>query len=324
MGAAGLGAKVALIERHLLGGDCLNYGCVPSKALIRAARSVFDARQVSAFGGRLGEDPKLDFAAVMERMRRLRAGIGYHDSAQRFSDAGVEVHLGHASFVSPQEVEVAGQRLRFSRAVVATGARAAVPSIEGLRETGFLTNETVFSLTSRPERLAIIGAGPIGCELAQAFRRFGTHVTVLSAGETLLPKEDAEAAEALHDQFLEEEIALILGARITRVASATGGKQVVFEREGCVEHRIFDEVLVAVGRAPNVEGLGLASAGVACDASGILVNDRLQTTNRRIYAAGDICSRYKFTHAADAMARTVLQNALFMGRKQASSLVIPW
>ena len=324
MGAAGLGARVALIERHLLGGDCLNYGCVPSKALIRAARAAFDARQVGAFGVTAQESVGVDFAAVMERMRRLRAGISHHDSAKRFAESGIEVFLGDAKFVSPEEVEVAGVRLRFTRAVIATGARAAAPPIAGLAEAGFLTNESVFSLTSLPKRLAVIGAGPIGCELAQAFQRFGSEVTILSTGSHLLPREDPDAAAILREQLVEEGISLVLDAKLTNVTAGPRGKKIAFDRGRGAEEIVADEILVAVGRAPNVDGLGLEAAGVAFDRGGVKVDDRLRTANPRIFAAGDICSPYKFTHAADAMARVVLQNALFMGRKKASSLVIPW
>jgi len=324
MGAAGLGARVALIERHLLGGDCLNYGCVPSKALIRAARAVFDAREVASFGGSASEPISLDFAAVMERMRRLRAGIAHHDSAKRFADSGIDVFLGDAKFVSPEAVEVAGARLRFARAVIATGARAVSLPIPGLAEAGFLTNESVFSVTALPRRLAVIGAGPIGCELAQAFRRFGSEVTILSVDPRVLPREDPDAAAVLHAQLAEEGISLVLGATLTSVAGGPESKKISFDRGQGPEEVMADAILVAVGRAPNVEGLGLEAAGVAFDRSGVKVDDRLRTANPRIYAAGDICSPYKFTHAADAMARVVLQNALFMGRKKASSLVIPW
>lgn len=324
MGAAGLGARVALIERHLLGGDCLNYGCVPSKALLRAARAAFDARGALEFGAEVPGNVSVDFSGVMERMRRLRAEISHNDSAQRFTDQGVDVYLGQARFVSPREVEVAGQRLRFAKAVIATGARAASLPIPGLAEAGFLTNESVFSLAQLPRRLAVIGAGPIGCELAQAFRRFGSEVTVVSADPRVLPKEDPEAAELLRQQLSREGIELRLGAELTRVSSSSEGKTISFDCGRGEERCTVDEILVAVGRAPNVEGLDLDVAGVATHRSGVQVDDRLRTTNSRIYAAGDICTPYKFTHAADAMARVVLQNALFGGRKKASSLVIPW
>ncbi|PKN59417.1 MAG: mercuric reductase [Deltaproteobacteria bacterium HGW-Deltaproteobacteria-14] len=324
MGAAGLGAKVALIERHLLGGDCLNFGCVPSKALLRVAHAVHDVRSAGAFGVDVAGPVEADFGAAMERLRRLRAGISGNDSAQRAKDAGVDVYLGQARFTGPDTVEVGGQTLRFRKAVIATGARAATLPVPGLAEAGYLTNETVFSLTALPARLAVIGAGPIGCELAQAFRRLGGEVMVFNREQQVLPREDVDAAAIIGAAFVAEGVGLTLGANLVRVEREGAAKVVVFERGRGEERWVADEILVAIGRAPNTEGLGLDAAGVAYDAHGVTVDDRLKTTNRRIYAAGDICSRYKFTHAADAMARIVLQNALFFGRKKASALFIPW
>ena len=323
-GAAGLGAKVALVEKHLMGGDCLNFGCVPSKGLLRAARTAFAVREAETFGIRTGDSVRFDFAAAMARMRRLRAGISRNDSAHRLSKLGVDVFLGEATFVGSDAVEVGGQTLRFSRAVIATGARPTGLPIRGLADVGFLTNETVFSLTELPRRLVVIGAGPIGCELAQAFRRFGSDVCVVSRDPTLLPREDADAAAILAAQFEREGIHLFLKAEIRRAERQNGGKLLVFEREGREQTAAGDEILVAVGRAPSVEGLNLKAAGVAFDEKAVKVDDHLRTSNRRIYAAGDVCSAYKFTHVADAMARIALQNALFFGRKKASALVIPW
>jgi pyruvate/2-oxoglutarate dehydrogenase complex dihydrolipoamide dehydrogenase (E3) component len=323
IGAAGVGAKVALVERSLMGGDCLNYGCVPSKALIRSSRAVFDASHGESLGVRTS-GVTVDFAAVMERMRRLRAGIAHHDSAKRFSEAGVDVYLGQGVFVGRDELQVGDSRVRFARAVIATGARAANPPIPGLAEAGFLTNETVFSLTELPMRLLVVGAGPIGCELAQAFRRFGCEVSIISLDARLLPREDADAAAVLAAQLEREGVRLALGVKIQRIEKRGADKVVVFERDGVREELAGDELLVAIGRAPNVDGLGLDVAGVEFDKGGVKVNDRLRTSNPKIFAAGDICSPYKFTHAADAMARVVIQNALFFGRKRTSSLVIPW
>jgi pyruvate/2-oxoglutarate dehydrogenase complex dihydrolipoamide dehydrogenase (E3) component len=323
-GAAGLGARVALVERHLLGGDCLNYGCVPSKALLRAARAAREVREAAAFGLSSGGAGPQDFAAVMTRMRARRAQIAPHDSARRFRDLGIDVFVGAARFVGPDTVEVDGRRLRFSRAVIATGARPAAPPIPGLAEAGFLTNETVFGLTSLPRRLVVIGAGPIGCELGQAFARFGSRVAIVSLDPRLLPREDPDAAALLEQRFAQDGIDLYLGAAITAVQRVERGKAVVFDRGRGPEAVEADEILVAVGRAPNVEALDLEAAGIAATRDGITVDDRLQTTNPRVYAAGDVCSRFKFTHAADAMARVAIQNALFFGRRRASALVIPW
>jgi pyruvate/2-oxoglutarate dehydrogenase complex dihydrolipoamide dehydrogenase (E3) component len=323
-GAAGLGAKVALIERHLLGGDCLNYGCVPSKALIRAARAAAEVARAAEFGVRVPTGTRVDFPAVMERMRRLRAGISPHDSAERFRSLGIDVFFGDAKFVGPTAVEVEGQKLEFARAVVATGARAADPRIPGLAEAGYLTNETVFSLTELPARLIVLGAGPIGCELAQAFRRFGSEVHLINRGPKILPKEDADAAAVIQRQFAKEGIQLHFEVKVFRAEKAASGKRLIGEQKGRPWVLEGDEILVGVGRQANVEGFNLEAAGVGYDATGVHVDDYLRTSNRNIYAAGDICSAYKFTHAADAMARIVIQNALFFGRKRASKLVIPW
>ncbi len=323
MGAAGLGAKVALVERHLLGGDCLNFGCVPSKGLLRAARAVRAVREAPAFGVRVG-GVELGFAEAIGRMRRLRAEIAPHDSARRLAEMGVDVFLGDARFVARDSIEVASERLSFARAIVATGARAGALSVPGLGEAGPLTNETVFSLTARPRRLVVIGGGPIGCELSQLFRRFGSEVVVIDRGPRLLPRDDEDAASVLGGRFAEEGIEMRLAAKLLRVERTASGKVVAFERDGKSEQVEGDEILVAVGRVPNVEGLDLAAAGVAFGPSGVRVDESLRTTNPHVYAAGDICSAWKFTHAADAMARIALQNALFWGRRKSSALVIPW
>ena len=324
-GAAGLGAKVALIERNLMGGDCLNTGCVPSKALIHAARAVHDARTASASGVLGGDSVGFDFAAAMERMRRLRAAISQHDSARRFRDElGVDVFIGDARFSGPDCVEVAGVRLKFKKAAICSGARASAPAIPGLTEAGYLTNETVFSLTELPPRMAVIGAGPIGCELAQAFSRFGSKVTLIDLSPTILGREDHDAAKILQNSFIREGIELQLGVKILKVEKQDTSRVVYLERDGQQIEITADQILVGVGRTPNTEGLELRAAGVAFDTNGVKVNDRLQTSNANIYAAGDICSAYKFTHLSDAQARILLANALFKGRQKTSGLVIPW
>jgi pyruvate/2-oxoglutarate dehydrogenase complex dihydrolipoamide dehydrogenase (E3) component/uncharacterized membrane protein YdjX (TVP38/TMEM64 family) len=324
-GATGLGAKVALVEKSLMGGDCLNVGCVPSKAIIRCGRAVFDVNDAGRFGVLAGSPAHADFPAVMERMRKLRANLSPTDSAPRFAKLGVDVFLGEAHFSGPDTVQVAGQTLRFKRAVIASGARAVEPPIPGLAEAGYLTNETVFNLTERPARLAIIGGGPIGCELAQAFQRLGSQVSLLHKNTHLLDREDMDAAALVQKAFIREEIALRLNATITRVERNGGGKLVHYEAEGKQETLEVDEILIGTGRAPNVEGLNLEAVGVQYDPrKGVHVNDCLQTTNPRIYAAGDACLKWKFTHAADFSARIVIQNALFLGRKKASALTMPW
>ncbi len=325
VGAAGLGAKVALIEKNLMGGDCLNVGCVPSKCIIRSSRAAFDVRDAERFGVRVPADVDVNFAAVMERMRKLRAGISHHDSAERFTKLGVDIFLGEAHFSGRDTIEVAGKTLRFKRAVIATGARAVQPPIEGLSEAGFLTNETVFNLTERPRRLAVIGGGPIGCELAQAFQRLGSQTVLFHKNAHLLDREDVDAAAIVQNGFIREGIRLALNAKIIRVERKAGEKLVHFESNGKTNSVAVDEILAGAGRAPNVEGLNLETVGVQYDMrEGVRVNDHLQTTNPRIYAAGDVCMKWKFTHAADLAARIVIQNALFLGRKKLSAMTMPW
>ena len=323
-GAAGLGAKVALIERPLLGGDCLNVGCVPSKALLRSARAAAAVREAGAFGVRVEGDATVDFPAVMTRLRRLRADLSPHDSAARFRELGVEVYLGDGRFTGADTIEVGGRKLHFARAAIATGARAAAPDIPGLASVPYLTNETVFSLTELPRRLAVIGAGPIGCELAQGFARFGADVVLIESAAGILPREDREAAAVLRAALERDGVRILRDGRDLSVARGDGGIRWQLATAGRDQEGIADALLVAVGRAPNVEGLGLEAAGVAYDRKGVRVDERLRTTNPKIYACGDVCSRFKFTHAADFMARIVIQNALFGGRRRVSELVIPW
>lgn len=322
-GAAGLGAKVALIERDLMGGDCLNVGCVPSKGVISAARVAASVRYAGEFGIDVPEGVNVNFAATMERMRRLRAKISPHDSAARFRDLGIDVFFGQGRFVDSETIDVDGKSLRFKRAVIATGARAAAPPIAGLDSVDFLTNESVFSLTEQPKRMAIIGAGPIGCEMAQAFAQLGSEVFLVESEHGILTREDREAAEIVEKSILRDGVKLLCCGRELQIRNE-GGTRLTVESHGRSYDESVDALLVAVGRAPNVEHLNLEAVGVDYDKKGVKVNDRLQTTNSRIFAAGDICSPYQFTHAADFMARIVIQNALFMGRKKASSLTIPW
>jgi pyruvate/2-oxoglutarate dehydrogenase complex dihydrolipoamide dehydrogenase (E3) component len=329
-GAAGLGLglKVALIEKHLMGGDCLNVGCVPSKCIIRSSRVVGEMRETGAFGISPPERIDVNFPAVMERMRKLRAGISHHDSAVRFQQLGIDVFLGAGHFLRNNGIEVGDKILRYKKAVIATGARAVRPAIEGIEEAGFLTNETVFSLTDRPQRLAVIGGGPIGCELAQAFSRLGCQVILFHKHSHLLDKEDTDAAEIVQNAFIREGIHLVLNSEIERVTKTPEGKTIDFSSNGAKQSLVVDEILVGAGRAPNVEGLNLEAVGVEYDRLGVKVNDCLQTTNPKIYAAGDICMNWKFTHAADAAARIVIKNTLFspfgLGRSKLSSLVMPW
>ncbi len=316
-GAAGLGARVALVERGLLGGDCLNTGCVPSKSLLASARA-------AAIAGAERGQPAADFGAAMERMRRIRAEIAAHDSAARFRDLGVDVFLGEARFVARDAVEVEGARLRFARAVIATGARPAVPGIPGLSEAGYLTSESVFDLTALPRRLAVVGGGPIGCELAQAFVRFGSRVVVVEREERLLPSEDPDVGEAIRSALSADGVELALGATLARVERTPAGSRLVLDEPAGRRSVEADAILIAAGRTPNVEGLGLDAAGIDLAGHGrIRADDRLRTTNRRVYVAGDVVGGRQFTHLADAHARIVVRNALFPGRAKASALTVP-
>jgi len=236
----------------------------------------------------------------------------------------VDVYLGQARFTSDSAVEVDGQSLTFARACIATGARASAPPVPGLAESGYLTNETVFSLTTLPRRLAVIGAGPIGCELAQAFARFGSEVTLIEVQPRVMPNEDPDAAALVAGALTRDGVRVLVGAGDLQVHRDGREVRLTLQVGGTPQTVEADEVLVGAGRVPNVDGLGLEAAGVAFDRQGVTVNDFLQTSVPHIYAAGDICSRYKFTHAADALARIVIQNALFFGRKRASALTIPW
>ena len=323
-GAAALGAKVALVERNLLGGDCLNVGCVPSKSILRAARAAHDAMNSVPFGIALPGKAEVNFGAVMERMRKLRADISRHDSVERFTKLGMDVFIGSGRFASRSSIEVDGKRLQFDRAVIATGGRPKEPPIQGLREAGYYTNETVFTLTELPRRLAVIGAGPIGCELAQAFQRFGSAVTLITDGSGILAKEDRDAADVLHRQLEKDGVRIITGGKIQRAEAKAGEKQLMFTINDQAAAVGCDAILVAVGRAPNIENLGLEEAGIGYSIRGVEVDERLRTTHSRVFAAGDVCSRYQYTHAADAMARIVVANALFLARRKVTDLVIPW
>jgi pyruvate/2-oxoglutarate dehydrogenase complex dihydrolipoamide dehydrogenase (E3) component len=308
-----------------LGGDCLNVGCVPSKALISAARVVATVRNAGEFGIEVPDGVRVEFSRVMQRMRRLRAEISPNDSAERFRKLGVDVFLGQASFIADGVIQAGDRRLSFKRAVICTGARASVPPIPGLDRIKCLTNESLFSLTELPARLAVIGGGPIGCEMAQCFARFGSHVALFESAPHVLIREDADAAGIIQQSLEKDGVELLCNSQIVRADLDGSGATIVARVQGEQLSRSFDAVLVAVGRAPNIDGLNLEAVGVQFDPRvGVKVDDNLRTTNSRIFAAGDICFPYKFTHTADFLARIVIQNALFFGRAKASALTIPW
>lgn len=322
-GAAGLGAKVALVERDLMGGDCLNVGCVPSKAIISAARAAAAVKRASEFGVRVPDGTSVCFATAMERMRRLRAQISPNDSAARFTDLGVDVYFGSARFIDSGKVDVNGTCLEFARAVIATGARAAAPPIPGLDTVPYLTNESLFSLTELPSTLGVIGAGPIGCEMAQSFAQLGSEVYLVEAEHGILPREDRDAADTVERAMRADGVHLLCCGKELTIRREREIRLSV-ESHGHQFDQSIDQILVSVGRQPNVDNLDLEKVDVDYDTRGVKVDDNLRTTNPRIYAAGDICSPFQFTHAADFMARTVIQNALFKGRAKASRLTIPW
>ncbi len=323
--AAALGAKVALIERGLLGGDCLNIGCVPSKTIIRTARLYAEMREAEHYGAQIPADVRVNFAAVMQRMRRIQARLSRVDSIDRLSAAGVDVFFGEARFTAADALMVDAARLRFKKAMIATGARPDTPAIPGLVEAGFLTNENVFDLTELPRRLLVIGGGPLGCELAQVFCRFGAQTTIAQDMPLFLPKEGRDAAQILSDAFARDGTEVRLNTAAVSVRVENGQKLVDLVSDDYKSTVAVDAILTGTGRLPNVEGLNLEAAGVHCDAvTGVRVNDFLQTSNPRIYAAGDACLEHKFTHTADASARIVIQNALFLGRRRLSALTVPW
>ncbi len=330
--ASALGAKTALIERGLMGGDCLNVGCVPSKALIRSARVAAEVRDAGGFGVNV-DGYIVDFPQIMERLRALRAQISPNDSAARFRDHyGADVFIGDATFTGPDALTVVGddgavRKLTFAKAAICTGARAAAPPIPGLQETGYLDNETVFSLTKLPESLIVLGGGPIGSELAQCFARFGTQVTVFERGPNILSNDDPDAAAVVRASLERDGVDVRVGAEADRFEATAESKTAFLKGGGSVTAA---EILVGIGRKPNVDGLGLDAAGVTFDETeGVVVDDSLRTSNPKIYAAGDVCSQYKFTHAADFLARTLIRTGVapkvpLFGGAKASALVIPW
>ena len=353
-GTAGLGGRVALIERNLMGGDCLNFGCVPSKALISSARLIQQIRDAEKWG-LSGQSPKFVFENILDRMRARRAKIAPNDSQERFESLGVDVFRGEARFVSPHEIEVTtspspqsspasairggreapgeGQRLRAKNFVIATGSRAVIPQIEGIDTVPYFTNETIFDeLKGKPESMIVLGGGPIGCELAQAFRRFGVKVTIIQRGDQLLPREDRDVAEFLERRLINEGVRIIKSADARSVATSDAGKVAIefLDRQSArlAERTFFaDALLVATGRTPNFRRLDLKSTGIDVNESGLCVNDYLQTSQRHIYAAGDVIGPFLFTHMADAQARVVVRNILvpfqFLRQKMDYS-VVPW
>ncbi len=323
--AANLGARVALIEKRLLGGDCLNFGCVPSKALIRSSKAYYEIFKCSRFGIEIDGPLTVKTGSVMDWVRSVRSQISVSDSVHKFTRLGVDVFIGEACFTGPSQVSAGDSILNFRKAVICTGTHPVIPNIQGLKQDDCLTNETVFELDSIPERLAVIGAGPVGCELAQAFARLGSKVTLFHKHSRILDREDEEASDILKTQFTEDGVEIKLNTVFSEVSSSPHSRTIAFLQNSVLDKIEVDEILAAAGRSPTIQGLALEKAGVGFDSrKGILVDDYLQTSNQNIFAAGDVCMNHKFTHAADAAARLVVGNALFRKSSRVSELVIPW
>lgn len=323
--AAAMGARVALIEAHLIGGVSANNGCIPSKTLIRTAQAYAMMREAERYGARRPGEIAVDFATAMTRVRRIRERLVRIDSPARLATAGIDLYFGRAHFIERDAVDVDGVTLRFSKALIATGSRAVLPEIEGLDEAGFLNNETVFDLEALPDSLLVVGGGPLGCELAQAFARFGTRTLISHREPLFLPCEERDAAQMVSDALARDGVEIHLNSQPTRVSVRDGRKHVDLLNEGNTATTVVDHILTGIGRQPAVDGLGLAAAGIQYDAeAGIHVDDFLRTSNSHVYAAGDACLQFRFTNTAEASARIVVHNALLFGRQRLSALTVPW
>jgi pyruvate/2-oxoglutarate dehydrogenase complex dihydrolipoamide dehydrogenase (E3) component len=321
-GASQMGAKTVLIERAEMGGDCLNYGCVPSKSLLAAAKAAALHRFTAPMGVSYAP-PEIDFQAVRDHLRGVIAGIAPHDSVARFEGLGVTVLRADARFVGPGEVEAGGTRIEARRFVVATGSQPVVPPLPGLGEVDYLTNETVFALGAAPAHMIVVGGGPIGCELSQAFRRLGSEVTIVEMA-AILPNDDPELAELVRLRLRAEGVRLLERARAGAVRREGAGLVLEVEREDGRENLAGDALLLAVGRRPAVEGLDLEAAGIDHDHKGIKVDRRLRSSNRKVFAAGDVAGGFQFTHVAGYHAGVVLKNALFRLPAKVDDRAVPW
>ncbi len=324
-GAAAAGVRVALVESHHIGGNCLHEGCIPSKTLLRSAQLMADMRDAPEVGVDVPTGIKVDFATVAARMRRVRDRILRVDSQARLRAEGIDLHVGHARFVGEDAVDVEGTRLPFRKALIATGSRPLLADIEGLAAAGFLTNESVFELTRLPASLLVIGGGPLGCELAQGFARFGSRTVICHSEPLFLPREERDAAQMVSDALARDGVEIHLNCNVVAVRLEGGRKRVTMITDGNLATTVVDEILTGIGRLPAVQGLDLEKAGVAYDVeTGIRVDDFLRTSNPRIFAAGDVCLEHAFTNTAEASARIVVRNALHRGRQRLSALTVPW
>ncbi len=323
-GGAALGAKIALVEKHKLGGDCLWYGCVPSKTLIKSARVAYQMRHAERWS-LTPADPRPDLARVMERVAAVIKGIEPNDSPERFRGLGVDVIFGAGRFTAPDAFEVEGRRLTARSFVIATGSRPTVPRLPGIDHTPYLTNETIFDLREPVHSLIVIGAGPIGSELAQAFRRLGSEVTVVDIAHQILPREDPDLAAIVMRQLVAEGVRYYLGASILGFDGHAGDLRVtVRSADGTPKVLAGSHLLLAAGRTANVDGLGLDTADVRVENGRIVLVEGLRTTNRSIYVVGDAAGGHLFTHLAEHHAGIVLRNALFRMKWAQPATVIPW
>jgi pyruvate/2-oxoglutarate dehydrogenase complex dihydrolipoamide dehydrogenase (E3) component len=320
------GAKVALIERHLLGGVSLLTGSVPSKAIIRTSRAYADMRSAQRFGALAPQDAQASFMAAMERMQRLRARLGAYRSAERLRDAGVALFFGEARFIARDAVAVGDATIHFAKAIIATGARPAPAQIPGLEEAGYFTSEEMFDLPACPPSLLVVGGGPLGCELAQSFCRLGSRVAIAQNEVKFLPMEERDAAQLLSEALARDGVEIHLNTTVVGVRKGRKGVKLVdLVSDDLKTTMRIDDIVIGVGRSPNVEELDLQQAGVAFDSErGVQVDDCLCTTNPRIYAAGDVCLQHKFTHAAEASAQIAVANAIQSCEKRWSAVTIPW
>ncbi len=323
-GAAQLGAKTALIEKDRLGGDCLFYGCVPSKTLIKTAKVYHYAKNLGVFGLPQVEVPPCNLKSVMGHVGKVIDKVAVHDSVERFQGMGVNVIFGGAEFVSDHEVRADGRTLSGERFTIATGSSPMVFPIHGLQQTGFITNVEVFSLEDLPGRLVVLGAGPIGAELAHAFVRLGSEVTLIDVLESPLNFEDHDVADVVIRQMVHDGIALRMGSQAKMVYQDGNEKVMVIERKDREEAIRCDEILVATGRRPNVEGLSLEAAGVNYTKQGIETDDRMRTSTKHIYAAGDVNGKFPFTHVAGAEGSIIVRNAIMHIPGKIKYNMTPW
>ncbi len=321
-GGASLGAKVAVVEKHKLGGDCLWYGCVPSKSLLKSARIAYQMRHADRWGLSPAA-PKIQIADVMERVAGVIRGIEPNDSPERFRGLGVDVIFGQGQFLGPDTFEVDGRKITAKNFVIATGSRPAVPPIPGIEKTPYLTNESVFALRENVPHLIVVGSGPIGSEMTQAFRRLGSEVTVVDIAPTVLPREDRDLAQVVHRQLAGEGVRYHLGVQIVSVEGRPGDVRMMITKDGMPSKLTGTHLLLAAGRKANVEGLGLEAAGVRVE-QGRIVHEDLVTSNPRIHVIGDAAGGHQFTHVAEHHAGIVLRRTIFRMKWAKPNTVVPW